>query len=84
MKYDVKTTIEIVKEIMKLPLDKKTNTIEMADVKKLIEKTVKKIPKKEAWKYLKMIEGKPLEKPNKTLQKEIDKGISPQTHKKGE
>ena len=54
MRYDVKTTIEIVKEMMKLPLDKKTNTIKMADVKKLIEKTVKKIPEKEAWKYLKI------------------------------
>ena len=75
MKYDVKTTIEIVKEIMKLPLDKKTNTIKMVDVKKLIEKTIKKIPEKEAWKYLNLIEGKQLEKPNKALQKELKKSI---------
>lgn len=71
MKYDVKTTIQILKQIMKLPLNKKTNTIKMADIKKLIENIVKKIGKEEASKYLSFLEGKQLEKPNKALRKEL-------------
>lgn len=56
MKYDVKTVLYCVKEIMKLPLDKKTNLIKMDDVKKLIEKLIKPLPEKEAWECLETLE----------------------------
>ena len=50
-----KTIIYVMKEIFKLPLDKKTNTIKMDDVIKLIEKFSKEIPEEDVEEYWKTV-----------------------------
>ena len=70
----IKTVIQCVKEIMKLPVDKKTSTVKMKDIKKLIDKLIKPLPQTEAWAVLNKMNR--LQKPNKALRKELKKSIS--------
>jgi len=54
--YDAKTIIYVVKEVMKLPLDKETQTIKYEDVIKLIHNLLENIQEEEVKEILKELE----------------------------
>jgi len=51
MKYDGRTILYVVKEILKLPLEKKRRTVKMDDIDLLMKTLLESAPKKEieAW-----------------------------------
>lgn len=58
MKNNTETTMYCVKEIMKLPVDKKTSTVKFSDIKKLIDHLLKPLPEKEALACLQQMKAK--------------------------
>jgi len=58
MKFDTQTTVEIVKEIFKLPLDGKTNTVKYQDIIDLVHELISKIPEEGQEELLKKFNSK--------------------------
>ena len=49
-KYEM--LMDIVKEVMKLPVDKETNTVKVEDITKLCEELSSKVPEADSQEYL--------------------------------
>jgi phage-related protein len=57
MEEKSRTMIYVLKEVMKLPVDKEKNTIKTADVFELIERLSKEIPEKDVEEFMKEVKA---------------------------